>query len=407
VNPKRIVIIGAGYAGVMAALRLAGKDRKRQAEITLVSASDIFVERIRLHQLAANQTLPQHSIRKLLGKRPVQFVQGWITALDLNQHIVHVDVQGEAREIGYDNLVYALGSVAAKSGIPGAAEHTYGIGNKAEAAALRERLIEAKAGSRVAVIGAGLTGIETVTEIAETYPQLRVMLVTDGIPAEGFSNRGQAYLAQTFEQMDIQVRDYTAVSSVEAGALHTQTGERLPFDVAVWCGSFEAVPLARDTGLAVNAKGQVLVDPYMRSISHPDVYAAGDSAMPVIEPNAPIRMACATALPMGAHVADNLLALVQSQPQQPFSFHYGGQCVSLGRRRGMVQLVQPDDSPKEQVLPGALGRVIKELICQFAFRSLPIERMFPGAFMWMGKGKQPAGFETWHSSRAAELVRDH
>ena len=406
-NPKRIVIIGAGYAGVMAALRLAGKDRKRQAQVTLVNASDAFVERIRLHQVAANQTLPQRSIRKLLGKRPVEFVQGWVSELDLDQHIVHVDAQGETREIGYDTLVYALGSVAAKSSVPGVAEHTYGIGNKAEAAALRERLADTKAGSRVAVVGGGLTGIETVTEIAETYPQLRVSLVTAGVPAKGFSDRGQAYLVQTFEQMGIAVRAHTAISSVEAGMLHTQTGEPIPFDVGIWCGSFEAVPLAREAGLAVNTKGQVLVDPYMRSISHPDVYAAGDSAAPVIEPGAPIRMACATSLPMAAHVADNVLALVKDRPQQPFSFHYGGQCVSLGRSRGIVQLVRPDDSPTEQVLPGVVGRVIKEMICQFAFRSLPAERMFPGVYMWLGKGKKPVGFETWTDQRVAELVRDH
>lgn len=406
-NPKRIVIIGAGYAGVMAALRLAGKDRKRRTEITLVNASDVFVERIRLHQVAANQTLPQRSIRKLLGKRPVTFVQGWVTGLDPERHVVQVDVQGAPREIGYDKLVYALGSVAAKSGVPGVAEHTYAIANKAEATALRERLASTKAGDRVAVVGGGLTGIETATEIAETYPQLRVSLVTNGVPAEGLSSRGQAYLAKTFEKMDIEVRAHTGVASVEAGVLHTQTGEQLPFDVGIWCGSFEAAPLAREAGLAVNAKGQVLVDPYMRSISHPDVYAAGDSAAPVIEPGAPIRMACATALPMAAHVADNVLAFTKGQPQQPFSFSYVLQCVSLGRSRGIIQIVRPDDSPTDVVLPGTAGRVIKELICQFAFQSLPTERMFPGAFLWLGKGKKPAGVEAWDGSRVAELVREH
>lgn len=406
-NAKRIVIIGAGYAGVMAALRLAGKDRKRQAEITLVNASDVFIERIRLHQVAANQTLPQHSIRKLLGKRPVNFVQGWVSALDLDRRIVQVNVQGEACEIGYDTLVYALGSIPAKSGVPGVAEHTYAIANQAEATALRERLAQAEAGSRIAVVGGGLTGIETVTEIAEAYPQLRVMLVTSGTPAEGLSDKGRAYIARTLEEMGVRVHNHTRISRVEAGMLHTEAGERIPFDVGIWCGSFEAAPLAREAGLAVNAKGQVLVDPYMRSISHPEVYAAGDSAAHVIDPGASIRMACATALPMAAHVADNVLALTKGQPQQPFNFGYMVQCVSLGRRRGLLQFVRPDDSPKEAALSGRMGAIVKEMICQYAFRSLPMERLFPGAQWWMGKGQRPAGLEAWDGKRIAELVRDH
>ena len=405
-NAKRIVIIGAGYAGVMAALRLAGKDRKRQAEITLVNASDVFVERIRLHQLATNQNVPQHSIRKLLGKRPVNFVQGWITALDLERRIVHVDVQGESREIGYDNLVYALGSVAAKSGVPGVAEHTYGIGNKADAVALRERLAAAKAGSRVAVVGGGLTGIETVTEIAESYPQLHVSLVTSGTPAAGLSNRGQMYIGKTLVELGVRVHNHTLISQVEAGLLHTNLGASIPFDIGVWCGSFEALPLARQAGLAVNTIGQVLVDPHMRSVSHPEVYVAGDSAAFMVDPGAAMRMACATALPMGAHVADNVLALVKGQPEQPFNFNYVVQCVSLGRRRGLLQFVRPDDSPKEQVLPGRMGAVVKEMICQFAFRSLPMERLFPGSHLWLGMSKQPVSFETWNGNRVAELVRD-
>lgn len=406
-NPKRIVIIGAGYAGVIAALRLAGKDRKRQLQITLVSASDVFVERIRLHQLATNQNLPQHSIPKLLGKRPVNFVQGWITGLDPERHIVHVDVQGEAQEIGYDNLVYALGSVAAKSRIPGVAEYTYGIANKAEAAALRERLAQAQPGSRVAVVGGGLTGVETVTEIAEAYPQLHVSLVTAGTPAAGLSSRGQMYVGNTLLEMGVHVHKHTRIARVEAGLLHPETGATIPFDIGVWCGSFEASPLARQAGLAVNTIGQVLVDPYMRSVSHLEVYAAGDSAAFVVDPGAAMRMACATALPMGAHVADNVLALVKGQPEQPFNFNYVVQCISLGRSRGLLQFVRPDDSPKEAALPGRMGAVVKEMICQFAFRSLPMERLFPGSHMWLGMGKQPASFKAWDGSRVAELVRDH
>jgi NADH:ubiquinone reductase (H+-translocating) len=389
----RIVIIGAGYAGVMTALRLAGKDKHRLADITLVNPTDQFVERIRNHQFAADVRIRQHSIRKLLGSRPVSFVQGWVTALDVQRRVVQVDVDGETREIDYDKLVYTPGSVAARSNIPGVAEHTYNVATRPDAAALRDRLAELAPGSRVAIVGGGLTGIESATEIAEAYPQLQVSLVTAGAPGKGLSSKGQAYLAKTFEVMGIQVHDHTRVRRVEAGAVITESGARIEFDACVWAGSFEAVPLARESGLAVNAKGQMLIDPYMRSISHPDIYGAGDGAAPVDDPGAPLRMACAVALPMGAHTADNLLALLEGRPQQPFNFGYVVQCVSLGRRRGLLQFVHADDSPQERVVTGRMGAIAKELICQFAFQSLPAERMFPGAFLWLGKGAVPANFD--------------
>ncbi len=385
-NKTRIVIIGAGYAGVMTALRLAGKDKGHRADITLINASGQFVERIRLHQVATNQTLRQHPIQKLLGRRPVHFVQGWITGIDLNRRVVQVRDQGE---IGYDKLVYALGSVSAKSSVPGVDEHAYAIGNRAEAQALREKLANLTPGSHVAVVGGGLTGIETATEIAEAYPQFQVSLVTAGTPAAGLSNMGRAYLTRVLEQLHIEIHARTRIQRIEAAALVMDTSERLPFEVCVWAGSFVAAPLAREAGLAVNAKGQMLIDPFMRSISHPEVYGAGDGAAPVDDPGAPLRMACAVALPMGAHTADNLLALLDNQPQQPFNFGYFVQCVSLGRQRGLLQFVNPDDSPQEKIYTGRRGAFVKEMICQFAFRSLQFERMLPGAHWWLGKGKAP------------------
>ncbi|MBZ0300356.1 MAG: FAD-dependent oxidoreductase [Anaerolineae bacterium] len=389
-NKARIVILGAGYAGMMAALRLAGKDRNQRADVTLINASDVFYERVRMHQVATNQTSASHSIRKLLGKRPITFIQGWVRALDLERQVVQVDGQGE---IGYDYLVYTLGSIPAQVKLPGVHEHLYAIGSPKQAAVLRERLIALHPGSRVAVVGGGLTGIETATEIAEAYPGLPVSLVTAGTPGQGLSQGGQAYLTRSFAEMGVTVYDHTRVAQVEADALVTESGERIPFEVGIWAGSFEAAPLAREAGLAVNAKGQMRIDRYMRSISHPAVYGAGDGAAPVEDPGAPLRMACAVALPMAAHTADNLLARLEDRPQQPFNFGYVVQCVSLGRRRGLLQFVHPDDSPKERIVTGRMGAIAKEMIVQYAYRSLPAERILPGAQVWLGKGQLPAGVE--------------
>ena len=380
-DPKHnIVILGAGYAGMIAALRLAGK--VKNVDATLINAREGFVQRIRNHQLVAQQDIHHYSIPKLLGKRPVRFVQGWATGIHLDQRTVEVD-SGEI--IPYDKLVYALGSVAAKPNIPGVGEHTYAVGNFDEAEALRERIAQLPAGARAVVIGGGLTGIEMATELAESRPDLRVRLVTNGIVGKNLSERGRAYIRKTFADLKLDLTENTFVQKIDAGNLVTENGS-IPFDVCIWAGSFGVPALARESGLAVNGMGQVRVDSLLRSVSHPDVYAVGDSA--VFADRTPLRMACATAVPMGAHAADNLAAWVAGKPQQPFRFYYGGQCISLGRNRALVQLVDKDDQSQERVITGFAGKLFKESISQFTVWALKFERTLPGSLWWPGKNSR-------------------
>jgi NADH dehydrogenase FAD-containing subunit len=109
------------------------------------------------------------------------------------------------------------------------------------------------------------------------------------------------------------------------------------------------------------------------------MYAAGDAAFVSSHP-IPIRMACATAMPMGGHVADNVRAHLRGEPEQPFRLRYFAQCISLGRQDALIQVVNPDDSPREQVITGRAGALVKELICRFTLATLRLERHFPGAY---------------------------
>jgi NADH dehydrogenase FAD-containing subunit len=97
VNLMNILIIGGGYAGTLAALRLAGKSRGQNAHITLINASDTFVERIRLHQLAAGQSPKLRPFAKLLRGKHIDFVQGRVTAIDPTNHTVSVQTSNEVR----------------------------------------------------------------------------------------------------------------------------------------------------------------------------------------------------------------------------------------------------------------------------------------------------------------------
>ena len=243
------------------------------------------------------------------------------------------------------------------------------------------------AGAAIAAIGGGLTGIDTATEMAESYPKLRVSLWTEGRLGDKLSGRGRAYLKRTFEQFGIALHEGQRVAAILAQSLALAAGAQIPYDVCIWAGFFAAPVLARQAGLSVNARGQALVDPYLRSTSHSNIYVAGDSAAFIETPGAPIRLACATAMPMGAQAADNLAAVVKQEAQQPFSFAYALQCISLGRKNGLVRWVHQDDRARERFISGRQAAMVKELICQYTTWSLWLEKLIPGAYRWPGQGK--------------------
>lgn len=361
----RILIIGGGYSGALAARRAALKTRGLPVEITLVSEADRFAERVRFHQVATGQPMAKLSMRDMLAGREVRYVQGRVTGIDLTRREVSIAAGERRQQIGYDRLIYALGSFVDTSRVPGAAENTLAVTSFDAAERLGGRIGEAaRAGGRVVVCGGGLTGIELASEVAETYPGLDVSLVVRGSFGGALSKQGQAYLRQVFERLDIDVLDNTTITQVRPGEIDYPGGS-LKFDLCLWAGGFGVQKLAREAGLAVNAVGQILVDDHLRSVSHPDVYGAGDSASVSDAIHTPIRMAGATALGMGAYAADDIAAGLRGKAHEPFEFAYTARCISLGRKDALVQVVDADDRPQEMIFTGQAAAWFKELLCRF------------------------------------------
>jgi NADH dehydrogenase FAD-containing subunit len=379
-----IVVLGAGYAGLLAALRL---DHQSEASVTLVNAAPVFVERIRLHQQAAGQSVVTHSIPDLIKGTAIRFVQGWVTDLDPQGHFVTVNTAEGVQRLAYDTLVYALGSTIDRSGVEGVQAYAEVL-IPGQTGGLHAKLAALPDGGRVVVCGGGLTGIESATELAESYPQLQVELVTMGDFGAAFSAAGRKHVNRAFERLGIKVRDNTAITRLEAGQVITDKGS-IAYDVALWAGAFAVPELARKAGLLTTPKGQIVVDSYLRSVSHPDIFAIGDSASPAdFQPS--IRMACATALPMAMQAANNINAQLQERTLKPFHFRYFLRCVSLGRHDGLVQFVHSDDSPRPQILTGWLGALVKEQVCRFAFNTVAKERHSSGEKTLAGKDINPA-----------------
>ncbi|MCX6045212.1 MAG: FAD-dependent oxidoreductase [Chloroflexi bacterium] len=369
-----IIILGAGFAGMMAALRLANRTRHQSVAITLVNASATFVERTRLHQNASGQTVPAKSLRTMLQGTKVNFVQGKAMALDPVRRTVTVNASEGVQTLSYDKLIYALGSHTDLSRIPGATEHAYAV---EQHAVLFEHLHKiAPSHGRVLVIGGGLTGIEIATEMAETHPALRVAMATSGTLGEDLSKMGARYLAQTFQRLGITVHEHVKVLRLEAERALTAANEQLSFDVCIDASGFGVSPLAQQAGLAVNPRGQILVNAFLHSITHPDIYAIGDAAIFEQSAELSVRMGCVTAIPLAIHAAENLACALAGKAEQPFQFGYVIRCISLGRHNGLVQFVDGVDHPRESVLTGRVGAAVKELILHYVMWSLQIERRF-------------------------------
>jgi len=370
-----VVVLGGGYAGTLAALRLSRKTRGANVRITLVDGRNHLVERIRLHQEAAGQTVKGPSYAALLAGTSVRFLQGWITGLQPERQQVVVKTAEGERRLQYDFAIYALGSMVETTNVPGSERYAHSLSSAETADVLRRELPAVAArGGRLLVSGGGLTGIEAASELAETYPELQVTLLTAGTFGEQLSQRGQAHLQEAFGRLGISVVDGQQVTAVQSNHVETGDGSIVPFDLCLWAGSFRAPALAREAGLPVNGRDQVLVDEHLRVQGQAKIYAAGDAASLEEALSMTIRMGCVTAAPMGSYAGNHLAAQIKGEETvKPFRFRYLMRCISLGRKDGLVQFVRADDSPRERILTGWVGARVKELVSRSSVWNVQFE----------------------------------
>ena len=406
----RILVIGAGYAGLLFTMRLAGKVAGQHVQIALVNESDTFTERPRLHQFATNQAVQWRSLPQMLRRTPVQFIQGRVTNIDPAHHEIVITHQQQTQHMGYDYLVYALGSETDRKTVPGVAEYAYTLAARGplSAAALRDTLpaIEAR-GGQIVVTGGGATGIETAAEVASAYPHIKVRLITRE-PLALFLNKSVgSSILRSLQRLGVEIIDQVAVTAVRERSVVTDQGSEIACDLCIWTGGFVAPPLAKEAGLAVNERNQVVVDPFLRSISHPEIYAIGDAASPREDPGVRVRMSAFTAAIMGAHGADSLSAVLHGKAPRPFSFAYLGQGIALGRHNAIGFNNYPDDKPIPPYFTGWLGYQIREAFVRYLAAAPRFERRWPGLFVWPGKHRYEAAQRQQQAKAKKNLMQLH
>ncbi|MFR9758032.1 NAD(P)/FAD-dependent oxidoreductase [Streptomyces sp. TR06-5] len=338
----RIVVLGAGYAGAFAAGSLARRLSPADTEITVVNAAPEFVERMRLHQLAIGQDLAFRQLADVFAGTGVRLRLARVTGVDPERRTVAVTGADGDDELAYDTLLYALGSSVAQHGVPGVAEHAFDVTGLSSALRLRERLAGLGAGGRVLVVGEGLTGIEAATEFAESRPDLSVALAARGEPGAWLSPRARRHLHRAFDRFGIAVHAHTRIEAVEPARVLAADGTALPADVTVWAAGFAVHPIAAASGLDVAATGQIAVDRSMRSVSHPDVYAAGDSAYAIGGNGRPLPMSCASAGMTTMQATAAIVARLTGSEVPEAGLKYHGNHISLGRCDAIIQRVDGD-----------------------------------------------------------------
>jgi NADH dehydrogenase len=218
----------------------------------------------------------------------------------------------------------------------------------------------------VIVVGAGLTGLEAATEIAEARPDLDVVLAARGELGDWLAPKGRRHLRKVVGKLGITVYERTEVTGVEADGVVTANGESIPAAVTLWTTGFAVHPIAQATALEATDAGQIVVDGSLRSVSHPDVYAIGDAALAMGSGGKPLRMSCASGTPSAWQAADSLAARLTGGKLPNVSLRYYNQCISLGRKEGVIQYVTADDRAVGAALTGRLAALYKELVCKGA-----------------------------------------
>jgi NADH:ubiquinone reductase (H+-translocating) len=349
----RIVVIGAGYAGMLAAVSLIGRTRRRgDVSVTVVNATDRFTERLRLHRTATGQDLRQLEIARLVKDLEV----GWVTGIDLTARTVRID---DEREIGYDTLVYALGGSADTAAVPGAADHAYTLDSANDADLFARRLAGMSAG-RVLVCGGGLTGLEAATEIAERYPRLTVHLLGRSEPGRDLGPKARDHLRSALHRLGVSV-EVAEIAAVRRDGATLADGRLVPADVILWTSGVRVPPLAAKAGLTVDDRGRIVVDAALRSVSHPEVWAIGDAAA-ITQRYGVMHGTCQGGMPTGAHTAAQIVRELAGKPVKPFRFGYYHAPISLGRGDAVVQFTHADGSPGRAALTGRAAVWYKETV---------------------------------------------
>lgn len=378
-KPNRVVVIGGGYAGALAANHVRMRDDSGcPVDVTLVNPRPKFVERIRLHQHAAGNYDAAVGYDTLLAD-DVRLVVDTATRIDAAARTVEL-ASGDT--LDYDYLIYAVGSTAAvPASVPGAAEFSYPLAEFEQAERLAARLQDVPLSAPVVVIGAGLTGIEAASEFAEAGRN--VVLIGNKL-GPSLSAPARRSVAKALTKLGVTVVEGD-VSSITANRVTLADGRFISSAVTVWTAGFGTPELATASGLRTDDLGRLLTDETLTSIDDPRIVATGDAAAPS---GRPLRMSCQASSPLTVTAVGTVLSRIAGTEPKTLDPVFAGSCISLGRHTATIQIARKDDSSTNYYIGGRVAAKLKETICKGTLWGIRRAARKPSAVFVMKGGKR-------------------
>jgi NADH dehydrogenase len=345
----RLIIIGAGFAGMYAALSAARLRDIRgvspeELEIALVAPEPILVVRPRLYEPKPETlTAPLLDVLKAID---VVYVQGRAEAIDTKSNAVDlVDAGGMRKRLSYDRLVLATGSRLFRPDVPGLAEHSFSVDNLDDAIALDRHLHgladqpASPARDAVVVAGGGFTGIEAATEMPA---RLRAVLGHNARPRVVIVERNASIapdmgagprpiIEDALRKLGIETRLGVGVASLNDRGAALSNGERIEAATVIWAAGIRAAPLTAQIPAERDNYGRLVVDRDLRVSSVPGVFATGDAAKAASDDVGNFAlMSCQHATRMGAFAGNNAAAELLGVPTRPYHQKAYVTCLDLG-----------------------------------------------------------------------------
>ena len=355
---KIVVVIGAGFAGLRIAKRLANVP----VQVMLLDRQNYHLFQPLLYQVATAGLEPEEiarPIRAILGGQAnLEYRLADVRRVDLDRRVV----QADGMAIEYDYLVIAAGAETDTLGNPSIAAHSLGLKGLADAVAIRNHVLRCferavmegdpekrRARLSFVIVGGGPTGVEMAGALSELVrlvlrrdyrglrsEEVRIVLLEaldrllPGLPSDLAKDAQRA-----LERKGVEVHYGAAVERVEPDRVVLGGGQSLPTATVLWAAGARAVELVRQLGLPLGSRGRVRVEPDLSVAGRPEVFVAGDAAYLEVD-GRPLPMMAPVALQMAEVAAENLQRRQEGRPTRPFRYRDPGGLATIGRNAAVA-----------------------------------------------------------------------
>ncbi|KAF9772867.1 hypothetical protein IL306_009410 [Fusarium sp. DS 682] len=373
--PSKIIIVGAGFAGVWSAFsakRLVTlMNKEREIEILVIAPEPSLTLRPRLYE--PNPSTMKQTLVPLFSSAGIDFLQGTVETIDTNTQRVHAkSPSGAESDIGYDRLILAAGSAVVRpKSVTGLEQYAFDIDSLAGASKLEshlkslESLPVSKARNTVVVCGSGFTGIEIATELPNLLKHIenpRIVLVESALDVGPELGAGpRPTIMKALESLGVELKLNAPVTSVDAKSVTLSSGEQIEAMTVIWTAGVRATPLTQQIPAKRDSLSRLYVDQDLRVPGCEHVFATGDAAHAATDTEGNITlMSCQHAVVLGRFSGHNAAADLLGEPTLPYSQPGYGTCLDLGPWGAMLA----NGWDREVTVTGQIAKQVKKYVNQ-------------------------------------------